>query len=75
MSKASRRALQWAIDRAGGENALADAIGTTRQHIIYWRDKAKGGVGAEYVLPIERATGISRHSLRPDIYPREANAN
>lgn len=28
-------------------------------------------VPAEYVLKIEAATGVSRHDLRPDIYPRE----
>ena len=28
-------------------------------------------VPAEYVLRIEAATGVSRHDLRPDIYPRE----
>ncbi|KNH02633.1 hypothetical protein J121_417 [Qipengyuania citrea LAMA 915] len=26
---------------------------------------------AEYVLRVEAATDISRHDLRPDIYPRE----
>ena len=26
---------------------------------------------AEYVLAIEAATGVSRHDLRPDLYPRE----
>jgi DNA-binding transcriptional regulator YdaS (Cro superfamily) len=30
-------------------------------------------IAAEQVLPIEKATGgrVSRHDLRPDIYPRE----
>jgi DNA-binding transcriptional regulator YdaS (Cro superfamily) len=70
-AKASRRALKWAIDRAGGERELADAISTTTQHVRFWLTKANKGVGAEYVLPIERATGISRNSLRPDLYPRE----
>ena len=26
---------------------------------------------AEYVLLVEAKTGVSRHDLRPDIYPRE----
>jgi DNA-binding transcriptional regulator YdaS (Cro superfamily) len=26
---------------------------------------------AEHVLAVEAATGVSRHDLRPDIYPRE----
>ena len=26
---------------------------------------------AEHVLAVEEATGISRHDLRPDIYPRD----
>jgi DNA-binding transcriptional regulator YdaS (Cro superfamily) len=31
-------------------------------------------IPAERVLPIEAITGISRHDLRPDIYPRERPA-
>ncbi len=30
---------------------------------------------AEHVLKVEEATGLSRHALRPDIYPVEAASN
>ena len=30
---------------------------------------------AAYVFDVEEATGISRHDLRPDIYPREETGN
>lgn len=30
----------------------------------------KGRVPPKRVLEVEKATGISRHSLRPDLYPR-----
>lgn len=62
--------LQKAIDLAGSQTALARAIGKKQQHVEYWLrvDKVPG----EYVLSIERATGVSRHELRPDLYPHEA---
>jgi DNA-binding transcriptional regulator YdaS (Cro superfamily) len=64
-----KKALQRAIDKAGGQKALADAIGTTQPQIWYWLNDSKKGVPAEFVIPIERATGIGRSELRPDIYP------
>lgn len=39
-------------------------------HIWSWLNRDKGVVPpAEYVIPIELAVGLSRHELRPDIYP------
>jgi DNA-binding transcriptional regulator YdaS (Cro superfamily) len=64
-------ALRKAIDNAGGQTALARALGLKSQgSISNWllRDKR---VPAERVLEVERATGVSRHDLRPDLYPRE----
>lgn len=63
-------ALQSAIKKAGGFSALAKAIGTSRQRIWQWKI-----VPAEIVLAVEGATGISRHQLRPDIYPRGSHVN
>jgi DNA-binding transcriptional regulator YdaS (Cro superfamily) len=31
-------------------------------------------VPAEYVLLVEKATGVSRHKLRPDLYPAREQA-
>lgn len=49
---------------------MARAIGTSQQRIHYLVSNEKG-VPAELTLATEAATGISRHELRPDIYPRE----
>lgn len=63
----SIKALRKAIDRAGGQTALATLIGKTQGHISKWLEREY--VPAECVIPIERATGIPRHELRPDLYP------
>lgn len=62
-------ALKRAIEAAGGQKALADKIGATQSMVWYWLDRAKKGVPGEYVLRIEGATNVSRHDLRPDLYP------
>jgi DNA-binding transcriptional regulator YdaS (Cro superfamily) len=64
-----KSALRRACDAAGGQKSLAARIGTTQSLVWYWLARSKRGVPGEYVLPIEAATGISRHDLRPDIYP------
>lgn len=66
----SKQALTDAIEKAGGQTALANAIGKTQGHISKWLEREY--VPAEMVLSIEAATGVSRHSLRPDLYPSEA---
>jgi DNA-binding transcriptional regulator YdaS (Cro superfamily) len=53
---------------------LADRIGTTQSQVWYWLERSKRGVPGEFVLPIERETGVTRHELRPDLYPVEATA-
>lgn len=62
-------ALQRACEAAGGQKALADRINTSQSQIWYWLKRSKKGVPGEFVLPIEQATGVPRHELRPDIYP------
>ena len=56
---------------AGGTQSLAATLGITTQAISQWR---RVRIPAERVLDIERATGgeVTRHELRPDIYPAEA---
>jgi DNA-binding transcriptional regulator YdaS (Cro superfamily) len=54
----------------GNQSKFAAAIGTSQQLVSYWIKKEKP-LPAEYVIEAERATGISRHELRPDIYPPE----
>jgi DNA-binding transcriptional regulator YdaS (Cro superfamily) len=67
----SNEALRRACEAAGGQKPLADQIGTTQSQVWYWLERSKKGVPGEFVLPIERATGVSRHELRPDLYPLE----
>jgi len=56
-------------EKVGGITKLAALIGVQHQSIYSWRR-----VPAERVLDIERITGVSRHDLRPDLYPREPNS-
>ena len=59
--------LMRAVEAAGGWAALARALQKTRGGIWQWKQ-----VPAERVLAVERATGVSRHQLRPDLYPEES---
>ena len=49
-----------------GPPALAGKVGVTQQSISYW--VKKGQVPAEMALAVERATGVPRHVLRPDLF-------
>lgn len=62
--------LQKAVDIAGGQSALARVCDVSQAAVWKWLQSAKR-LPAEHVLRVESATGISRHLLRPDIYPRE----
>jgi DNA-binding transcriptional regulator YdaS (Cro superfamily) len=64
-------ALREAIKIAGSQNALATALGISQAHIWNWLNRDKLVPPAKYVLDIERVTGVSRHRLRPDLYPDE----
>lgn len=56
--------LKRAKKAAGGGSALARAVGVSPAAISQWR-----WVPVMQVLTVERATGIPRHVLRPDVYP------
>ena len=66
----ANEALRSAIDAAGGQSSLAKICGCT-QGAISKRLNAGKALWAEHVLKVEQITGISRHDLRPDLYPRE----
>lgn len=63
-------ALATAVSIIGGQAQLARLLGVTQPNVWHWLHKSER-VPAEYVLKIEQATGgkVSRHDLRPDIYP------
>lgn len=63
-------------DAAGSDSALArdlsDGAETVSQPRVWrWINKVRR-MPAEFVLKAERRYGVSRHDLRPDIYPLEA---
>ncbi|HEX5464420.1 MAG TPA: helix-turn-helix domain-containing protein [Burkholderiales bacterium] len=64
--------IQEAIEIVGSQKALADLLGVSQPAVCKWLHGAR--VPAEQVLRIEKATGVSRHDLRPDIYPRSTPA-
>jgi len=58
-----------AAEKAGGQAALAKLLGISSQAVN--RMCTTGRVPAERVLAIEAATGVTRHELRPDLYPED----
>lgn len=61
-------AVARAAEKVGGQSALARLLGCTPQAVQ--RMCSTGRVPAERVLAIEEASGVSRHDLRPDLYPK-----
>ncbi|KAA0971211.1 helix-turn-helix domain-containing protein [Aureimonas fodinaquatilis] len=60
-------ALQAAIVSAGGAVSLGARLGITYQAVSQWKV-----CPPLRVLDVERASGVSRHDLRPDLYPRRS---
>ncbi len=61
-------ALEAALAKAKSQTALADICGVSQPAVWKWLKSSKR-LPAEHVLAVEKATGVSRHHLRPDIYP------
>ncbi|TXN26866.1 YdaS family helix-turn-helix protein [Methylobacterium sp. WL19] len=60
----SDTALTLAIRMAGGPKALGERIGISSQAISQWVE-----CPPRRVIAVEAASGVSRHELRPDLYP------
>ncbi|WP_080667903.1 transcriptional regulator [Pseudomonas parafulva] len=58
--------LERAIQAVGSGKALAQILGVTPMSVSHWKVR---GIPARKVIQIERATGVARHDLRPDLYP------
>lgn len=58
--------LDRAIEAAGGLTKLAASLNISKQAVAQW-----DAVPPLRVLEVERASGVSRHELRPDLYPAE----
>ena len=63
-------ALAKAVRTTGSQSAFARLIQKDQSTVHDWLRTGKL-LPAECVLAVESATGISRHDLRPDIYPIE----
>ncbi|VVT07232.1 transcriptional regulator [Erythrobacter sp. EC-HK427] len=72
MSKALTRheALEACVDAAGTISQLGRDLGIPQSTMSRIVNSSKQ-LPAEYVLQAERLYGVSRHDLRPDIYPRQ----
>lgn len=67
-------AIERAAQIVGGQSALARKLGCTPQAVS--KMCSTGRVPAERVIPVEQATegAVTRHELRPDLYPAEEAA-
>jgi DNA-binding transcriptional regulator YdaS (Cro superfamily) len=65
----SFEALDLAVTRSGSQSAMAKICGVSQPAVWKWLSEGKQ-LPAKHVLDVEAATGVSRHDLRPDIYPR-----
>lgn len=63
--------LAEAVRRVGSQSAFGRLIGKRQSTVHEWLRDCRP-LPAEHVLAVEAATGISRHELRPDIYPPES---
>lgn len=57
-------------DKAGSDSQMARDLDVPQSTMWRWINQTKL-LPAEYVLQAERLYGVSRHFLRPDIYPLE----
>ena len=60
--------LAEAVRRAGSQSSFGKLIGRNQSTVFDWLRLNKP-VPAELAITVERETGVSRHDLRPDIYP------
>lgn len=62
--------LAKAVRQAGSQSAFGRIVGKRQSTVFDWLSNSTP-LPAELVLLVERETGVSRHDLRPDIYPLE----
>ena len=63
------KALERAIENAGGVCAVARALKVHQTCVSLWKSRKR--LPAPRVIPLERLSGVPRHELRPDIYPND----
>jgi len=57
------------LQTRGAASDLARTLGVTHAAVYQW---VRSRIPADRVISIERATGIPREALRPDLYQRAA---
>ncbi|WP_083925770.1 YdaS family helix-turn-helix protein [Sphingomonas sp. Mn802worker] len=62
--------LAQAVRQAGGQSAFARIIGRKQSTVFSWLVR-NHPLPAELVLEVEKRTGVSRHDLRPGVFPAE----
>jgi DNA-binding transcriptional regulator YdaS (Cro superfamily) len=65
--------LKAAVTRSGSQSAFARLCGVSQTAVWKWLQSGKR-LPAEHVLIVEQETGVSRHLLRPDIYPADPSS-
>jgi DNA-binding transcriptional regulator YdaS (Cro superfamily) len=68
----ARQAFVRTVAAAGSQSAFERCVGAKQQKVSYWLRRGMVLPG-EYVLQAERVFGVSRHELRPDLYPLEVS--
>lgn len=68
----SATALARAVLAAGGQSALARAVGVTPQAVQQW--VRQGQVSHHKVLDVHLLTSVPCHELRPDLFLRAQSA-
>lgn len=63
-------ATKRAIKNGGGQSSLARKLKISPQAVQKWAKENR--VSHKKVIQVEAETGVSRHELRPDIYPLPA---
>lgn len=72
-SATSFEALKAAIARAGSQAAMGRLLSVSQPTVWKWLQSTKR-LPAEHCLTVEAATGVSKHLLRPDIYPADLSS-
>ena len=69
ISATAKEALDRVLSQFDTQQDCATALGTTQATVSRWARSQR--IGGGFVLKAEEVTGVARHDLRPDIYPRE----
>ena len=68
------RSLRRAVGLLGDQASFGALLGISQQAVSLRLREGTPLKNTAEVLAVEAATGVSRHDLRPDLYPREEAA-